>query len=59
MNDEQNHDLIAEGLQLPNPIHRDFFSQKFKSKYLSVSKHAIEMRLQVLLNDPVFQRLIT
>jgi len=59
MNNEENHDLIEKWLRLPNPLHRDFFRQKFKSKSLSISKHAIEMRLQVLLNDPIFQRLIT
>lgn len=58
MNDAENQDLVEEWSQLSNDIHRNFFRQKFKSKSLSISKHAIEMRLQVLLNDPVFQRLI-
>lgn len=59
MNDDQNSDLIKHWLQLENQLHRSFFSQKFKSKSLSISKHAIEMRLQVLLNDPILQRLLT
>jgi len=58
MNDEQNQDLIKEGLKLDNHILRDFFSNKFQNKTLNVSKHAIEMRLQTLLNDPLFQRLL-
>ena len=59
MNDDENSDLIKHGLQLENQLHRSFFSQKFKAKSLSISKHAIEMRLQVLLNDPILQRLLT
>ncbi|KKL63128.1 hypothetical protein LCGC14_2178170, partial [marine sediment metagenome] len=49
MNDDENSDLIKHGLQLENQLHRSFFSQKFKAKSLSISKHAIEMRLQVFL----------
>lgn len=59
MNDEENSDLIEEWMKLENQLHRRFFTKKFKSKSLWISKHAIEMRLQVLLNDPILQRLLT
>ena len=58
MNDGQNQELVQAGLNIDNPIIRDFFQNKFQEKALNVSKHAIEMRLQSLLNDPLFQRLL-
>ena len=59
MDDNNNDDLVALGAQSPNPQHRTLFQSKFHSKMYSVTKHGLYTRMQVLLNEPVFQNLIS
>lgn len=59
MDDNNNADLLALGQQSPNPQHRLLFRHKFNSPLFSATKHGIYTRLQVILNDPTFQNLIS
>lgn len=59
MDDQNNSDLIALGENSPNPQHKFLFRHKFKSQHFSATKHGIFTRMQVLLNDPTFQHLIS
>jgi len=59
MDDNSNDDLVALGAQSPNPQHRTLFQTKFHSKMYSATKHGLYTRMQVLLNEPVFQNLIS
>ena len=59
MDDNNNADLQALGQQSPNPQHRLLFRHKFSSPLFSATKHGIYTRLQVILNDPTFQNLIS
>ncbi len=59
MDDNNNTDLLALGQQSPNPQHRLLFRHKFNSPLFSATKHGIYTRLQVILNDPTFQNLIS
>ncbi|MGI1672023.1 MAG: hypothetical protein K6L74_17095 [Neptuniibacter sp.] len=59
MDDENNQDLVELGMKSPNPQHRLFFNNQFTRKTLWLTKRGIYMRLQVLLNDPIFQKLIS
>lgn len=58
MDDNNNHDLVMLGQSSPNLQHRQLFREKFSSKLFSATKHAIYTRMQVILNDPIFQKLI-
>lgn len=59
MDDGQNEDLIKLGLNSPNPQHAKLFRDKFTSKGYEATKHGIYTRMQTLLNDPIFQNLIS
>lgn len=59
MDDDNNSDLIALGKQSPNPQHAKLFETKFNSKGYETTKHGIYTRIQTLLNDPIFQNLIS
>lgn len=59
MDDNNNADLLLLGQQSPNPQHRLLFRHKFNSPLFSATKHGIYTRLQVILNDPTFQNLIS
>ena len=59
MDDNNNADLLVLGQQSPNPQHRLLFRHKFNSPLFSATKHGIYTRLQVILNDPTFQNLIS
>lgn len=59
MDDNQNEDLIKLGLNSPNPQHAKLFRDKFTSKGYEATKHGIYTRMQTLLNDPIFQNLIS
>lgn len=59
MDDNDNADLIQLGRQSPNPQHKLIFKHKFHSPHFGATKHGIYVRLQVILNDPTFQRLIS
>jgi len=59
MDDNNNQDLVALGIQSPNPQHRSFFQTRFYSKMYGATKHGLYTRMQVLLNEPVFQNLIS
>lgn len=59
MDDKQNDDLINLGLQSPNPQHAKLFRDKFTSSGYESTKHGIYTRIQLLLNDPIFQNLIS
>ncbi len=59
MDDQNNHDLVELGKNSPNLQHQKLFQNKFSSKLFGATKHGIYTRLQVLLNDPTFQNLIS
>lgn len=59
MDDGQNEDLIKLGLNSPNPQHAKLFRDKFTSSGYESTKHGIYTRMQTLLNDPIFQNLIS
>lgn len=59
MDDNNNQDLVALGTQSPNPQHRTLFQTRFYNKMYSATKHGLYTRMQVLLNEPIFQNLIS
>jgi len=59
MDAENNKDLIREGQRSPNMQHRSFFRSWFQSQAYRATGHGIFTRLQVLMNDPLFQKLIS
>jgi len=59
MDDYNNADLVTLGQQSPNPQHKLLFRHKFASSLFSATKHGIYTRMQVILNDPTFQNLIS
>jgi hypothetical protein len=59
MDDNNNADLLVLGQNSPNLQHRLLFRHKFNSPLFSATKHGIYTRLQVILNDPTFQNLIS
>jgi len=59
MDDNNNRDLIELGKQSPNPQHQRLFHDKFSSALFNVTKHGLYTRMQVLLNDPTFQNLVS
>jgi len=59
MDDKNNSDLVELWKASPNPHHRSLFQHQFQSSLYSATKHGIYTRVQVLLNDPVFQNLIS
>jgi hypothetical protein len=59
MDDQNNHDLVELGKQSPNPQHRQLFQTKFNTRFYDATKHGLYTRMQILLNDPIFQNLIS
>jgi hypothetical protein len=59
MDDQNNHDLVELGKQSPNPQHRQLFQTKFNTRFYDPTKHGLYTRMQILLNDPIFQNLIS
>lgn len=59
MDDENNSDLVALGRNSPNPQHAQIFQSKFHDDQYRATKHGIYTRMQILLNDPTFQRIIS
>jgi hypothetical protein len=59
MDDSRNQDLVALGQKNPNPEHRNLFKYKFHDDGYKATKHGIYTRIQILLNDPIFQKLIS
>jgi len=59
MDDTNNSDLIELGKQSPNTQHQALFVHKFNSPLFTATKHGIYTRMQMLLNDPTFQNLIS
>ncbi len=59
MDDGNNADLVELGKQSPNSQHQALFIHKFNSQLFSATKHGIYTRMQMLLNDPIFQNLIS
>lgn len=59
MDDNQNADLVELGCNNPNPEHRSLFLSKFQDDSYRATKHGIYTRIQVLLNDPTFQNLVS
>jgi len=58
MNDELNKDLVEEGLNSPNPAHRDFFKYAFYNKTYTPTKQSIFTKIQSLLNSKIFHNLV-
>lgn len=59
MNDDNNEDLVELGKLSPDPEHRAFFHTGFLNKRYKPTKDAIYIKLQSLLNSPLFRRLVT
>lgn len=57
MDDENNEDLVLIGQQSPDEEHRNFFLSNFNNKRYKPTKDAVFIKLQSLLNSPVFRRL--
>lgn len=55
----QNEDLIELGKKSPDPEHRAFFENGFMNEQYNVTKNALYLKMQGLLNSPIFRRLIT
>ena len=58
MDDSKNQDLVALGLQSPNPSHQEFFKQAFLKSDYRITKQSIYTRIQSLLNHRIFYHLI-
>ena len=58
MDEQNNADLIQLGKQSPDPEHRTFFQGGFTNKRYKQTKDAVFIKLQSLLNSPVFRRLV-
>jgi len=54
---KNNEERIELGKQSPDPEHRDFFENGFHTEQYNVTKNALYIKLQGLLNSPVFRRL--
>jgi len=59
MSDGQNQDLVAVGRKSPNPHHAQFFKTEFHSADYKLTKRGLYTRLQRLLNDPIFSKLLS
>ncbi len=59
MEDSKNEDLVELGKKSPIKGHREFFYSYFKKEKFTVSKDAIAIKLQVLLNNPTLSNSIT
>lgn len=59
MNDEQNEQLIKEGLKSPNENHRFFFEEAFQGERYKTTKNSIYTKLQFLLGLNGFKRILT
>ena len=51
MDDEENSDLVKDGIHSPLETQRNFFEKEFTKKKYSVTKEAISTKLQTFLND--------
>jgi len=58
MDNEHNDYLIELGLKSPIKSHRDFFNNQFSKSKLDKTKDAIAIKLQILLNNPLFANFI-
>lgn len=58
MSDGHNTDLLTLWKSSPNRQHAKFFQDEFCSSDYRLTKRGIYTRLQSLLHDPIFQRLI-
>lgn len=59
LDDEHNQDLIAYALQSPIKAHRDFIKNQFSQAKFTRTKDALSIKLQILLNNPIFSNFIT
>ena len=57
-NDKRNQDLVLLGTQSPIPAHREFFLHEFKNGHKK-TKEALSIKLQTLLNNPIFAEITT
>ena len=55
---KNNKDLVELGKRSPDPEHREFFQNGFANEQYNVTKNALYIKLQSLLNSPVFRRLV-
>lgn len=55
---KQNKDLVALGKRSPDPEHREFFENGFHNEQYNITKNSLYIKLQSLLNSPVFRRLV-
>ena len=55
---ENNKDLVELGMKSPDPEHRDFFHHGFHIEQYNITKNSLAIKLQSLLNSPVFRRLV-
>lgn len=55
---KNNKDLIQLGKKSPDPEHREFFENGFTNEQFNITKNSLYIKLQSLLNSPVFRRLV-
>lgn len=55
---KNNQELVALGCQSPDPEHREFFQNGFQNEQYNITKNSLYIKLQGLLNSPVFRRLV-
>jgi len=55
---KNNEDLIKLGMQSPDAEHADFFEHGFQNEQYNITKNSLYIKLQSLLNSPVFRRLV-
>lgn len=53
-----NEDLLELGRTSPDPEHRDFFINGFMNEQYNITKNSLYIKLQSLLNSPIFRRLV-
>jgi len=59
LDDKNNEDLVALGLQSTIEAHKKFFEHQFLQSKFNVTKDALASKLQILLNHPIFSNFIT
>ena len=56
---QRNAPLVEKGTQLPNPADREFFAFGFHQKNLDPTKSALATKIQNLLGNHLFQRIVS
>jgi len=55
---KNNKEYVELGKKSPDPEHREFFHHGFTNDQYNITKNSLYIKLQSLLNSPVFRRLV-